>query len=343
MNSALLIANVRTAQESNAKSNPRRSALLTINAHSAQEKNIQHRNIFLYFILYMGIYRFILYNTLSISMNRTVYFCFVITLLLFPLLMVAVAIASVLGSGAAGSADSAWLCMHINCIFLLPDTSIYQLFSLVVCAIVCIVYLVFAMHTIQMRKYALWKMCVPIFLAYYCIYAQVWRAILVFAFFRNDIHWWMAIISRASIFMFTLHACLFFVISFWMITRSTEYNYTLMIFGAIISFSVAYLIPVDTHFLTEQLMHKTGYFEQLRIFIFIINVCTFINYLKYVIESRVRRTVWLQAGYVLHACTIHALFLPGSVITLTSATVALCGAAVCTLQYTRRHFAVCHE
>ena len=255
-------------------------------------------------------------------------------IILIPLTIIGGGFGAIHNSALAQLFPASSSCAHINCIFLLSDITIYRLFLLTICAAICIIYFIKTMVSTRHLDSSIGQQHVLLFFAFYAIYIQVLRAILSFSFLRYDLQWWMPLISRIAIFGLALHACIFFIISLWMIESKTNNKMTFVIFGLIISFAISYLIPIDRHLLTEQLIHKTGYFQQLRVFIIAMNIITIINYLKHYIESGSKRTLWLQAGYVLHAFSMHALFIPSTVQIVIIATLTLCVATGCIIRYT---------
>lgn len=227
-------------------------------------------------------------------------------------------------------------CVHINCIFLLSDTTIYQLFLLGICGMACLAYFVTTLLPPRGSVDAQTGMSrIPYFLASYCLYIQIVRIILAFTFFEYQFQWWMPVVSRIAIFSFVLHACMFFIISFPMVTKKRGNQSALLIFSVLISFSISYVALVDRHLLTEQLLHKIGYLGQLRVFIITLNVITLINYLKHSIETRNKKMLWLQGGYVLHALAMHAMFIPLDITILIVAILCVCLSMIGIAVYTR--------
>lgn len=229
-----------------------------------------------------------------------------------------------------------FVCVHINCLFLLAPSTVHQLLLITACGVLSLVYLlVFVPCVHNASNRASKEQLMMLGVACYCVYIQILRIILSFTIFQYNLHWWMLLISRISIFSFALHAGMFFVHSF-LITMKRKMNALPWgVCALFISFSITYLIPLDRHLLTEQLIHKAGYFDQLQVVIIIVYTITLINYTQNYVRTRKGTDLRLQAGYVFQTLAMYVLFLTeksGTVVII--AIIALMVAIVCLSEYT---------
>jgi len=268
-------------------------------------------------------------------MNRWSLSCYAATIvvLLLPLLVIGGIVGAIINDNEESAFNIPSSCTHINCIFLLSDVSRNSLLLVLAGAAISGIYIIAATVNMNSKKDSELHQEMPLLLGYYALYLQSLRVILFFTFFEYAPPLWTTIFSRIAIFALTFHAAIFFVGSLWMVARQTEYKITFIIFAFLVSFSVAYLIPVDQYFLTPQLLHTTGYFEQLRIFLFIMNTITIINYLKYYTETR-KKEVWLlHSAFLLQTFSLHATLFSISTWLLIGALAGLICALLCNMRY----------